>query len=258
MTHENLSILRWKAFLLSMDTLPGLIDRTGERKRRQHPETSHEGVGVIEAAVFALLGLLLAFSLSDAMTRLDQRRQLIITEANAISTAYERIELLPPADRPAMRDLFRVYLDTRIAAYEKFPDQSAAEAGMAQAEKIEDQIWEKAVAGARASPDREAELLLLPAISDMDSVTTERKFALHTHIPGFVFALLISVALLSALLAGYAMAKRGSRSWLHLVIYPVVVAVTIFALLELEYPRSGRHVLEPVDKAMYDLRDSIR
>jgi hypothetical protein len=258
LSDESLSLAVSIGLFAGLMLLLDLGYRVGDRQRRQHPETSHEGVGVIEAAVFALLGLLLAFSLSDAMTRLDQRRQLIVTEANSISTAYQRIDLLPPADQPAMRSLFRVYLDARLAAYQKFPDDRAAEAGMDQAEKIEDQIWEKAVAGARASSDREAELLLLPAISDMDSVTTERKFALHTHIPPFVFALLISVALLSALLAGYAMAKRGTRSWLHLVIYPVVVAVTIFALLELEYPRSGHHVLEPVDKAMYDLRDSIK
>src|ERR1041384_6770842 len=113
MTHENLSLLVCIGLFVGMVVLLDLGFRIGERKRRQHPETSHEGVGVIEAAVFALLGLLLAFSLSDAMTRLDQRRQLIVNEANTISTAYERIELLPPADQPAMRNLFRVYLDAR-------------------------------------------------------------------------------------------------------------------------------------------------
>ena len=258
MGQENLSIVLSLALFVGMLVLLDVGYRLGARKLHEHPESSHEGIGVIEAAVFALLGLLLAFSLSDAMTRLEQRRQMVVDEANAISTAYDRVDLLPPSDQAEMRKLFRVYLDTRIRAYEMFPNDRAAEAGMDQAERLEDAIWARAVVAARNSPDRSAELLLLPALADMDGITTERKIALHTHIPPFVFVLLISVALLSGLLAGYAMAKRRSRSWLHLLLYAVVVSVTIFVLLDLEYPRSGHVQLKAVDQAMYDLRDSIK
>ena len=61
-------------------------------------ETAHEGTGTIEAAIFALLGLLLGFTFANGMSHLDQRRQLIVQEANAIGTAYLRLDLLP-ADR---------------------------------------------------------------------------------------------------------------------------------------------------------------
>ena len=54
---------------------------------RRHADSAYEGIGAIEAAVFALLGLLLGFSMAGGMSRLDHRRELIVTEANAIGTA---------------------------------------------------------------------------------------------------------------------------------------------------------------------------
>lgn len=68
------------------------------RRSSRKPEVTHEGIGVVEAAVFALLGLLLGFSFADGTSRLEARRQLIVQETNAISTAYDRLDLLPAND----------------------------------------------------------------------------------------------------------------------------------------------------------------
>lgn len=63
------------------------------------------------------MGLMVAFTFSGAATRFDERRHLLVQEANDIGTAYLRIDLLPAANQPAMRDLFRRYLDLRISGY---------------------------------------------------------------------------------------------------------------------------------------------
>jgi hypothetical protein len=65
--------------------------------------SAHEGLGAIETAIFALLGLLLGFAFAGAMSRLDARHQLIVREANAIGTAYLRLDVLPPFDQPELR-----------------------------------------------------------------------------------------------------------------------------------------------------------
>src|SRR5262244_2622299 len=64
-------------------------------------------ISSLEAAVFALLGLLIAFTFSGALSRFDVRRAQAVDEANAIGTAYLRIALLPEAVQPSMRDTFR-------------------------------------------------------------------------------------------------------------------------------------------------------
>ena len=75
----------WPAYITTVTALAAVSDRLGA-----------EGVGVIDGAVFALPGLLLAFTFSGAAARFDTRRHLIVEEANAIGTAYLRLDLLPP------------------------------------------------------------------------------------------------------------------------------------------------------------------
>lgn len=252
------------AIVLSSSLFVGIVAclevgyRIALRNSAKHPESVHEGIAVIEAAVFALFGLLLGFSFAGGTSRLDASRQLIIQESNAIGTAYLRLDLLPASDQAEMRRLFREYLDTRLRVYEKLPDLMAADQELARAAQIQQEIWSRAVTASRADSTQNVPRLLLPALNEMIDVTTGRTVALHTHLPALIFFLLVSVALLSGLLAGYAMEKRKHRSLFHMVLYAAVVAITVYAILDLDYPRSGTIRLDTADKALLQLRDSIR
>lgn len=230
--------------------------RLGHRRFRAEPAV-HEGIGAIEAAVFALLGLLLAFAFAGAMSRLDARRELIVREANAIGTAYLRLDVMSASEQPEMRRLFRDYLEARLRVYESVRD-SAAERRIAQARKLQNRIWARAVAAGRLDPTQDTSRLLLPALNEMIDVTTARTVALRTHLPGLVFALLIIVALLSALLAGYAMSKRERRSLLHMVLYALSVSLTVYTVLDLDNPRYGLIRLEGAERVLRELHGSIR
>ena len=221
-------------------------------------ESAHEGTGTIEAAVFALLGLLLGFTFANGISHLDQRRDLIVREANTISTAYLRLDLLPAAQQPEVRRLFREYVDSRLRVYKKLPDISAAERELTHATQLQQDIWSRAVVAGLNDPSQHVARLLLPALNDMIDVTTSRTIALHTHLPPLIFGLSIVVALLSGLLAGYDMSKRKRRSWFHVAVYALVIALTIYAVLDLDNPRSGLIRLNSADDALIQLRDSIR
>jgi hypothetical protein len=92
----------------------------------------------------------------------------------------------------------------------------------------------------------------------MFDITTVRTVALHAGIPGAILTLLLVVALCSAVTAGYAMATRGRRSILHIVLYATSVAMTIYVVLDLEHPRLGVIRLDQTDRILEGLRDSIR
>jgi len=231
--------------------------RIGRYSRAKHAELAHEGLGVIEAAVFALLGLLLGFSFAGGMSRLDTKRQQVVQEANAIGTAYLRLDTLPVNDQPEMRHLFREYLDTRLLVDEKLPDVEASEQEIANARRLQQKIWSRAVIASRGEPTQNAARLLLPALNEMIDITTTRTIAMHTELPLLIFNLLMGVALVSGLLAGYSMAKGGRRNWLHVVLYAAVIAVTIYAVLDLDHPRFGLIRITAADRAMQQLRDSI-
>ena len=96
--------------------------RVGARAIARHGATSLPSTESLETAVFALLGLLIAFTFSGALTRFDVRRAQVVDEANAIGTAYLRLDLLPASVQPPLREVFRAYVDARIDTYDKLPD----------------------------------------------------------------------------------------------------------------------------------------
>jgi hypothetical protein len=228
------------------------------RRRIRSDGGAHEGLGSIEAAVFALLGLLLGFAFSGALGRFDSRRSLIVQEANAIGTAYLRLDLAPPDDQPALRHLFRDYLDARIRVFKTPRDDEATNRSVAEAESLQRQIWTKIIESAQRDQSQNVARVVVPAINEMIDITTVRTVALYTRIPAAILLLLLVVALCSALTAGYAMAKRGHRSFLHIVVYATSVALTLYVVLDLEHPRLGMIRLDATDRILEALRESIR
>ena len=230
--------------------------RVGIRRLQDDSNTAAEGIGAVDGAVFAVLGLLIAFTFSGAAARFDSRRQLIVEEANNIATAYLRIDLLPAAARPALRESFRSYLDARIETYRKLPDIKAAHESLAKAHELQRQIWQQAV---EAIPEAAlpAPLLLLPALNAMIDITTTRTMATQLHPPRIVFAMLFALALAASLMAGYGMTGSALRSRLHMLGFALVMAVAVFVILDIEYPRLGLVRVDAFDQAMVDLRESM-
>jgi hypothetical protein len=231
--------------------------RLGRSNFEKNGEAAYEGVGAIEGALLALLGLLLGFSFATATSRLETRHQLIVQEANAIGTAYLRLDLLPSKDQPEIRQLFRHYLDARIRAYAEFTNKAIADEEFARATELQGEIWSRVVAASHDDTTGDSARLLLPALNEMMDVTTARSIAIEIHLPALIFYLLICIALLAALLAGYAMSKRKKRSWLHILVFAFIIAATICAIFDFDNPRFGLIRVDAADKALMQLRGSM-
>ena len=233
--------------------------RIGIRRRANDPEGVSAGVGTIDGAVFGLLGLLLAFTFSGAAARFDTRRQLIVEETNDIGTAYLRLDLLPVGAQSALRENFRQYVDARLETYRKLPDMAAATAALTRATKLQGDIWHQAVTACRAEDAApSATMLLLPALNAMIDITTTRAMAAKTHPPEIVFMMLYGLALAGSLLAGYGMAGAKSRSWVHMLGFAATLAVSIYVILDLEFPRLGLIRVDSFDQALVELRESMK
>ena len=215
-------------------------------------------VGVMDGAVFALLGLLLAFTFSGAASRWDTRRLLVVEEANAIGTAYLRVDLLPPDAQPAVREKFRQYVDARLAVYRSFPDLSAVKAELARAAKLQGEIWAEAVALSRSEGSQPVRMLVLPALNAMIDITTTRTVAAQTHPPSIIYATLIVLMLVSSLLAGHRMAEGQGLSVVHMVGFALTMALALSVIIDLEYPRVGFLRLDVYDQVLVDVRESMR
>ena len=211
-----------------------------ERRLAADPEATRNGTGAIEGVIFALLGLLMAFTFSGASTRFEQRRELIVTEANAIGTAWLRLDVLPADAQPPLRDAFRRYVDSRLAAYADPGNQAEFEKRLAKSVTIQKQIWQLAVAaGKRPDAQPASNILLLPALNEMIDITTTRAVALKMHQPAIIFVLLIAMTLVASVLAGLAMAEARAGYWFHRIGYAAIMAVIIYVIIDLEHPRIG-------------------
>lgn len=220
------------------------------------PKGAWHGIGVVDAAVFALLGLVIAFTFSGAVARFDARRDLIVQEVNAIGTAYLRIDVLPGQSQAALRESFRRYLDSRIRTYRVLPDIAAAQAEFENSKGLQAEIWSQTLAAARDS--QSASMLLLPALNQMFDITTTRALTTLMHPPSIVFGMLSGLALIAAALAGYSMAKPASRDWLHMGAFAAVTAFLFYVIHDIEYPRLGLIRVDAADQALVELRDSMK
>ena len=246
------------SLLLGMLLFLELGRRLGVRRMAQDAAGAPAGLGAVEGAVFGVLSLLVAFTFSGAAARFDTRRQLIVEETNNICTAYLRLDLLPAGAQPALRESFRRYVETRLMAYQKLPDIVAAQAEFAKAVKVQRDIWSQAVVACQEAGSQAPTMLLLPALNAMIDITTTRTMAGQMHPPTIIFAMLGGLALASALLAGYGTAGGTARSWLHILGFAVIIAVVVYVIRDMEYPRLGLISVDAFDQALVELRQSMK
>lgn len=228
--------------------------RLGQRRLASGGAEPGKGAGAAEAAVFGLMGLLIAFTFSGAAERFEARRHLVTQEVNAIGTAWLRLDLLPAASQPALREQFRRYTALRSNAYQHGSDLASQQQQLAAANQLQGQIWQAALtASQQAGAAPQAAMLLLPALNDMFDITTTRAMATQNHPPAVVFILLAVLILVGALLVGFDMAGNGERSWLHIIVFATIMALAVFVIVDLEYPRQGLIRVNDADQAMQAL-----
>jgi hypothetical protein len=233
--------------------------RLGRRRGEVAPEAARAGMGMVDGALFALLGLLLGFSFYGAGERFDLRRAQIVEEANDIGTAYLRLDLLAPDTQPDLRRLFREYLESRLATYRAIPDIPAATRHVAQSHELQRRIWAEAVRGTTdpgAHPS--AAVVTLPAINQMIDITTTRAMATRTHPPGVIYVLLFVLCLVCATISGVSMSTCRRRPWGHAIAFALMVSITVFVILDVEYPRLGFVRIDSHDEVLVRLLESFK
>ena len=265
-----LSITTFAPTIIGLHSLPlclglGLIllffmeigHRLGCHHRQVDLGSNQNWVSVVDGPILALLGLLVAFTFSAAADRFDARRKLIVDEANAIGTAYLRLDLLPTADRDSLRSKFRDYLDSRIKTYALIPDIPAALREFEHSQALQREIWNQAIPASQKNGTPLAGMQIIPALNAMFDITLTRFAATQFHTPGIVFILLVALALVAALLAGYQMSSSKKRCWIHITLFVVTFTLAIYVIVDLESPRLGLIRMDATDTLLKDVRQSM-
>ena len=206
------------------------------RRLRKLAEGTREDLGTILAAALTLLGLLIGFSFSMAISHYDQRKNCEETEANAIGTAYVRADLLPAADATKLRALLREYLDQRVLFYTAREEQQLRRVNDRTAQ-LQTGLWSTVLAPAVSQPTAVV-AMAVSGINDVLNAQGYAQAAWSNRIPLAAWSLMAAIAICCSALVGYGARNIKAESML-LPILPFIVSVSFFLIADMDSPRAG-------------------
>jgi hypothetical protein len=230
-------ILLTVAFLASVE-LGRLIHRAVTGRWTTGDEAAG-GPGYVAAAALGLLSLALSFTLALSLDRYEERRRMVVDEADAISTTWSLDGLFDQPYRGRLDTLLRAYVRERHALPSVGADTAALDAADRRAEALQRQIWQETAAALRSPGAAPLTPSVLTATSQMEDLTVARRAALDAVVPGPVVWTLVVVAVVAALGTGYVLAGPGPRHRLASTALFLAVALVTTLIFELDEPRTG-------------------
>lgn len=189
---------------------------------------------VVQASTLTLMGIIIGFSFSMAVSRYDQRKIYEEEEANAIGTEYLRLDLLPSASTAARRQLLRKYLDQRIAWYSTRDHDELARINRVTAQ-VQNDLWSAVEKAAEGQPAAVV-ALTISGLNDAINSQGYTQAAWLNSIPPGAWILMFAVAFFGSVLIGVGAHKQSN--FLFLVL-PFVVSLALFLIADLDSPRGG-------------------
>jgi hypothetical protein len=203
-------------------------------RKRRTSKTAGEDFGTTLPAALTLLGLILGFSFSMAVSRYDQRKSYEEAEANAIGTEYVRASLLPTTGAAHLRELLARYTHQRILFYE-VRDEKQLRRVDAQTASLQESLW-SAVSESAAIQRDPVSALVVAGMNDVLNSQGYTQAAWWNRIPLGAWFLMWLVAIACNLLVGY---SETRTSELTLLVLPCIVAVALFLISDIDSPRHG-------------------
>lgn len=224
------------------------------RYLRQHQAKLREPFGVLQAALLGVVGLILAFGLSLAVGRYEDRRAATVDEANAIGTSYLRAQLIAEPARTKTLALFPRYTDLAIQISKEIPGSSGMRRTTAQEGLLQRQLWRLAGKSIAAAPNASAPRLYVDSLNETFDAQSTRLSALNNRVPSAVLTLeVIGAAIAMGLLALHiSVLGRG--------LVAMIAAATLVSLLLLvtfDLDRPARGLIKVPDTPLVAVRASM-
>ena len=224
----------------------------GKKHRVTAGQDDRAPIGSIVAATLGLLGFLLAFTFGIAASKFDERRTLVIEEANAIGTTFLRSGYLPDPYRPEIQKLLKEYVSTRLEALK--PDQLAQ--GIKKSEELQDQLWSQAVAVAKSNPDSVVAGLFISSLNELIDLHTKRvSIGVYFRLPIIIWSVLYFVTLLAFGSVGFQVGLFHARFLGIALLLVLTFSSVIVLIVDLDRPLEG--FIKVSQQPLIDLMDKF-
>lgn len=213
--------------------------RIGYRVHKDEKQNALSLISGLQAATLGLLALLIGFTFSMAVTRFEQRKELVLEEANAIGTTDLRTSLLPEPYASRSHNLLRSYLDARLSFQRNSEDEDKFNRANRESSRLQEDLWRQAVAVSAQQPLSIPTSLFVRSLNEMIDLHEKNLTALRNHVPSMSILLLYVVAFVGLGLMGYDCGLREVRHRLPNVIISVLIASVLIVIVDLDRPRHG-------------------
>lgn len=208
--------------------------------RQYHPREKETSAGnVLDGVVFALLGLLLAFVFSGSLTSYQTHRDLLTREANDVDEFYMKLDLLPNDFKTNLKSLTRQYATSRLAATQASVYSEEEDLAIKESERLKDAIWSSISDISSATKPEFVALGLIDSFNKMTGNPADQLADERNHVPKIIYLLIFVLSMMAALVAGFGMAEHAKIPIIRIITFSTAVALTIYVIIDLEYPRSG-------------------
>ncbi len=223
------------------------------RRLRPIEKDGRDDFNIIQGATLTLLALLIGFTLSMAVGRYDQRKNLEEEEANAIGTEYLRVDLVEGPDAERLKVLLVSYLDHRIHYYQTRNPERLREVETATS-LTEDEMWQLVRTAARDKPNP-ITALVVAGMNDVINSQGYTEAAWLNRIPVSAWGLMIIIAMISGVMQGYgARADRAAR--ILIFVLPLTVSLSLGLISDIDSPRGG--LIRVVPQNLLNLAASLK
>jgi len=216
--------------------------RLGGRQHRLHPDAVRAARNdVTLAAMLALLGLMLAFTYSFSLSRADMRKQALVVEVNAISTAFLRADLASEPSRTELRKTLFDYARSRLVTPGTIKTREQLQEAVDRSLEVQSNIWPATKLALRQEGDMSdpEKALLVSAINDVLDAHTSRMAVFYDRLPTAALALLVLIAAASLTVAAYNTSLTGQSSRWRMSAFAVILASLMFIILDFDMVMRG-------------------
>ena len=213
------------------------------------------GVGAILGALFALFGLILAFTFGMSGSRYEGVRNIMIEEANDIGTVILRTDLYPDSMRKILKEELKNYVEARIAYYDHASDLDKFQKAKEDADRSGGMVWTSVAEFSKIQPNLVVpNMQMIPALNSMIDIATTRDVLLKSRVPDAIVITLIILTLTISFIGGFTTPRLGSKDWVVIIGFALLTALIIYLTLDLGRPMRGFIKVEQGQQALIDLR----
>lgn len=224
----------------------------GKKHQLSSEKEDKSPIGSIVAATLGLLAFLLAFSFSLGASRFDDRRKLVLEEANAIATTYLRAGYLSEPYQTTIKDLLKEYVYARLEAVK--PEKLTEE--LKRSIDIQDQLWQQAVYVAEKNSNSVTVGLFIQSLNKVIDLHEERvNIGLYIRIPLIIWITLYFVTILALGSLGYQFGLVHAYHGGIMLLLILTFSSVIVLIADLDRPQEG--FIKVSQQALVDLMNKL-